>query len=808
MAERDSGYLSPVSEQQPQISPPSADPLLAPLNESQQAAVSSGDGPLLVLAGAGSGKTKVITHRVAWLVERRQVAPWNILAVTFTNKAAGEMRERLVKLLGPAAGEVAVSTFHSAGASILRREAEKVGLSRSFVIYDDADQTQLLRRALSDLGLTDRLKVQLVRHRIDQAKNHAKRPEDLNYAPHDPQSQAVKKVYALYERLLRAADAVDFGDLLLKVVWLFKRDPDTLERFRRRFRYVLVDEFQDTNPVQYELLRLLCPKGRSNLCVVGDDDQSIYRWRGADISNILSFEQDFPGAQVVKLERNYRSDAGILDAAYAVIRKNARRKEKRLWTDRPRGEPLELIYAPDERSEAQLIAARVKSLASQGNSLAQMAVFYRVNAQSRVLEEGLRLASVPYHVVRGRAFYDRAEIKDAASYLRLAVNPKSDADLARVINVPARGIGDTTVERLQAHAQQREVSLFEALAEVDQIGTLNAAAQRRLKSFRELVVKLGEKAKAGPDAHTAVSAMLELSGLLDSHVAEGTDEGQERAENLREFLGAAAEFDRLRAEELHPSAGEEAPRPADEPGPLKPPQAPLDAFLEQISLVGDADSEGDGGRVSLMTLHAAKGLEFDVVFLTGMEEGVFPHSRATEGDAFGGADPEEMAEERRLCYVGITRARRRLFFTLSRSRALFGNLQFNEPSRFLKDVPQELFQFGAALAPQASEEEIEPGELRVVREPELQLDDADGFVSHDEFDQRSEHERYERRPAIKPAVRRASGPAPAVGARVRHQQLGEGLVVDSSGGPDPTVTVRFPGAGERRIKARFLSPAD
>ncbi len=802
-----------VNESEPLTKGAGADPLLAPLNEPQREAVQHVDGPLLVLAGAGSGKTRVITHRIAWLVQREGVTPWRVLAVTFTNKAAGEMRERLEGLLGAAAADVHVSTFHSAGAAILRREAERAGRTRSFVIYDDSDQLALVRRALQECGVGERIKAQLVRHRIDQAKNHAQRPQDLPARETDFVGLGVKKAYFAYEKLLRQADAVDFGDLLLKVVILFRENPDVLERYRRRFQYVLVDEFQDTNPAQYELLRLLCPGAGANLCVVGDDDQSIYRWRGADVSNILSFERDFPGTREVKLERNYRSDAGILEAAYQVIRKNERRKEKRLWTDRSRGAPLELAFAPDERGEAAEVARRIRALSREGVPYSEMAVFYRVNAQSRVLEEAMRLAQLPYHIVRGRAFYDRAEIKDAASYLRLSVNARSDADLERVINRPARGLGETTLERLRAFAREREVSLYEALATPALIPQLNAGAQRRLGAFRALLDALKAEAARAPCAHDAVELVLSKTGLVDAYVADGSEEATEKAENLRELSGAAAEFDRLRAEAGAPAAPPpEAGAALPEDGPLQVPQTALEAFLEQISLVGDADADDASARVALMTLHAAKGLEFDAVFLTGMEEGVFPHSRATKGEELALADPEEMAEERRLCYVGITRARRRLCFSLSRSRSLFGDLQYNDPSRFLSDVPRELFGLPPAPAEKAAAggERI-PGETHVERESELELDDGDGFFA-DEFDQRSEHDRRATarapaRPATPPAPPRpARGPVPAMGARVSHPKFGEGLVVGSSGaGMNATVTVRFPGQGEKRIVARFLT---
>ncbi len=797
------------------------DALLAPLNEAQRAAVLHGQGPLLVLAGAGSGKTRVITHRVAHLALRRNVAPWRILAVTFTNKAAGEMRSRLFQLLGPMAASCQVSTFHSLCATILRREAERVGLTSSFVIYDDGDSMQLLRRALKDLGLDEELKAQQVRFRIDQAKNEGKRPDDLATSQLDRMSMHLRDVYARYEALLRAANAVDFGSLLLELVDLLRRDSEVLDFYRRRFEYVLVDEFQDTNPIQYALIRLLCPPGHDNLCAVGDDDQSIYRWRGADPTNILSFEKHFPGAAVVKLEQNYRSDGAILDAAYAVISKNPRRAPKRLWTEREQGLPFGLLFAVNERDEGRLVAQKIQWLARQGVSFADIAVFYRVNAQSRVLEEALRLAGVPYRVVRGRAFYDREEIKDAAAYLRLAINPRSDADLLRVINKPARGIGATSVERLQSFAEAEDIPIYEALERASEIPKLNAGILKRLCGFREIVQRLSEEVTGACDARSAVARMFELSGLLRTLQADGSQESEERAENLREFLGAAGEFDRLQAlaSEKREAFVEQAGL-AEEDAWLSLELTPLEAFLEQVSLLGDADGEGSAGKVSLMTLHAAKGLEFNTVFLTGMEEGIFPHMRAIGWNASGlGSDPEELAEERRLCYVGITRARRRLFFSLARSRSLFGNMQFNDPSRFLRDIPPELFDFSPQQPLSRPREEArESGRVapRGVRRQErgagqhramsrrsrgevvVELE-ADAFAQDADFDQRSDDER-------RAALRSGSGALPGPGARVFHGSFGEGVVVSKSKpvGPNAALVVRFAGLGEKKILARFL----
>ncbi|HYO74051.1 MAG TPA: UvrD-helicase domain-containing protein, partial [Archangium sp.] len=692
-----------------------ADELLKDLNEPQKEAVLHGDGPLLVLSGAGSGKTRVITRRVAHLVEVRDVYPWRILAVTFTNKAAREMRERLVHLLGGRANDLVVSTFHSSASMILRRVlrdplvvADKAlelvvgGLTPSFVIYDDGDQLQLVKRAMREARVDPIMQPREILHRIDQEKNAGRLPEDMGAVDlEDLRGRVVQKTYPVYQRLLRAANAVDFGDLLLLLVALFRKRPDVAEQYRRRFQHILVDEFQDTNPVQAELLRLLAPpERRPNLVVVGDDDQSIYRWRGASVDNIIGFPEAYAGARVVKLEQNYRSDQNILDAAHAVIARNTRRMTKKLWSDRPKGENLVLMMNRDERAEAQDVARRIHELQREGFiKYSGMAVFYRTNAQSRVVEEALRLARVPYTLVSGRSFYDRAEVRDAAAYLRLMVNPRSDADLLRIINTPARGIGDTTVERLVDWANQAGVSLYEATAAPERVPGLNTAAVRRLAGFHAVVSSLHAFAQESKDAASAVDQLLKESLLVESLVTEGSDESLTRAENLREFLGAAQEFDLNRAAAAVAAAtagadDEEDAKQAEleeeglDSSPLTADVPALNAFLEQISLVGEADADVGEGRVALMTLHAAKGLEFDAVFITGMEDGVFPHSRSLAADD---PDGEEMAEERRLCYVGFTRARKRLFVSLAQCRSLFGELRYNPPSRFLRDVPPTLF---------------------------------------------------------------------------------------------------------------------
>ncbi|HYI00085.1 ATP-dependent helicase [Hyalangium sp.] len=766
--------------------------LLEDLNLPQKEAVLHGEGPLLVLSGAGSGKTRVITRRVAHLVMVRRVFPWRILAVTFTNKAAREMRERLTQLLGAQANELVVSTFHSSAAMILRREAEAMGLTRSFVIYDDGDQLGLVKRAMRDARVEPLLQPREILHRIDQEKNAARLPDDMQVDVDDLRGMVVKKTYQAYQRLLRAANAVDFGDLLLLLVSLFRKRPDVLARYRQRFTHVLVDEFQDTNPVQYELLRQLAPPPGANLVVVGDDDQSIYRWRGASVDNILRFPEQYAGAKVVKLEQNYRSDQNILEAAHSVISKNRRRMPKKLWSDRPRGEHLQLLINRDERAEAQEVARQILALQREGFiKLSSMAVFYRANAQSRVLEEAMRLARVPYTLVSGRSFYDRAEVRDAAAYLRLMVNPRSDADLLRVINTPARGIGDTTVERLTDHADQQGISLYEAIAQPERIPSLNSSAVRRLSGFHSLLSSLTAFAQQAQDAAGAVDQMLQETKLVESLTAEGSDESLTRAENLREFLGAAQEFDLNRAAaavaaaSAQPPEGAEPPPPELDAAPLTADVPPLQAFLEQISLVGEADAVVGEGRVALMTLHAAKGLEFDAVFLTGMEDGVFPHSRSLTGE-----DPEEgeeMAEERRLCYVGFTRARRRLFASFAQCRSLFGELRYNPPSRFLRDVPPNLF----GIEQEAQQiQRLAPSPVAPRRRT---YDDDDG-----------------------PRIDRSYSQAPDMdgvggdvrGVRVRHEQFGVGRVISVDGtGPNAKVTVEFSGGvGLKRVIARFLMP--
>ena len=777
------------------------DPILDPLNPAQREAVLHGEGPLLVLAGAGSGKTRVIVHRIAHLVRDLGVMPWQVLAVTFTNKAAGEMRERLEVILGAEARETWVQTFHAFGARFLRREAARAGLPPAFSIYDDADQMALMKRLFSEMKLDDDLlRPRDALSRIDRWKNHALLPGAVRPGEHDVEGQLALELWRRYEKALQRAGAVDFGDLLVRPLQLLESDADLRRRWSSRFRHVLVDEFQDTNPAQYRLVKLLAGEKR-NVCVVGDDDQAIYRWRGADVTNILGFDADFPGTRVVKLEQNYRSTANILDAAHAVISRARRRREKRLWTERDRGAPLALVVAQDEHEEAQRIAWAISEERRRGTRGDEIAVLYRVNAQSRPVEAALRAARIPYVIVRGTSFYERAEVKDAAAYLRLALNPVSDLDLARVLNRPPRGIGEKTVERLRSFAGERGISLFEALGLRDEVPDLKAQARKALGAFHAVVEDLHARV-GGLDAGAAVQEAVSRSELLERLRAEGTDEAVEKAENLLELVAAAREFDEARA-------GEPPPRDPEEPRP-----PPLARFLEQIALLGEADAPTPEGRVALMTLHAAKGLEFEVVIIAGMEQGTLPHDPPWAQDE----SPEERAdrfdEERRLCYVGMTRAKSRLTLSLARRRMGFGEAgpQFRdtEPSRFLAEIPVELFgeevarQARARSAPAPAPPRIRrhPGSLP--GEPIIELDSDDGFDAAGRRPGRaggpSVDYSYDQRPE---AARPFAG-----GERVLHASLGEGVVRGCDGaGPDAKVTVAFLSAGEKRVLARFLRRA-
>ena len=636
---------------------------LTALNPQQRLAVETTEGPLLVLAGAGSGKTRVLTYRVARLIEDG-VPPWKILAITFTNKAAREMAGRIAALAGESAREVWVSTFHACCARILRRDIEKLGYKRQFAIYDEDDRLTLIKSILKELNLSDKeYPPRQVRAVISDAKNRLLSPAEwLKDAGDNFRNRQLSEAYARYEEELRGNNALDFDDLLLKALELFASQPPVLDYYRNRFDYILVDEYQDTNAAQYELVRLLSGEKR-NLCVVGDDDQSIYGWRGADIRNILDFEKDFPDAKVVKLEQNYRSTANILDAANQVIAHNRGRKEKALWTQAGEGEKLTLYRALDERDEAAFIAATARR-AAQTYGAGQVAVLYRTNAQSRVLEEAFVRSGTAYRVYGGLKFYDRKEVKDLIAYMRALVNPDDDVSTRRVINEPKRAIGESTVEALLEYGRENGLSLLSAALDVDNAG-LSARATAAVRGFAEMMIDLAE-ALYGQKPSEFLDALLEKTGYARQYEAAPSDENAARLENIEELRGAVAEFERLN------------------------PEGGMTDFLENVALMTDLDNmEERPGAVTLMTLHAAKGLEFDAVFLAGMEENIFPIARAQ-------MDEEQLEEERRLCYVGITRARRKLYLSCAHTRMLYNARNANEPSRFLDELPARVLERGRA----------------------------------------------------------------------------------------------------------------
>ena len=635
---------------------------LSTLNPQQRIAVENTEGPLLVLAGAGSGKTRVLTYRVAHLMDKG-VPAWKILAITFTNKAAKEMAERVQALTGEAGSEAWISTFHACCARILRRDIEKLGYKRQFAIYDEDDRMSVIKAVLKELNLGDKeYPPKAVKAAISDAKNRMLSPEEwLRDAGDDFRNRKYYEAYRLYERTLRGNNALDFDDLLVKTLELLAEQPPVLEYYQNRFDYILVDEYQDTNRAQYELVRLLAGKKR-NLCVVGDDDQSIYGWRGADIRNILDFEKDFPDAKVVKLEQNYRSTGNILDAANQVIAHNQGRKEKALWTQAGEGEKIALYHALDERDEAAFIAAMTRKLIAHGARAGDVAVLYRTNAQSRVLEEAFVRGGIPYHVYGGQKFYERREVKDLIAYMRALVNPDDDVSLRRIINEPKRGIGETTVEALQSYASSAEMSLMSAVLDVEN-APLAARPKKLIGEFAELMIDLTE-ALYEKTASEFLEFMIDKTGYVRALEAVKSDENAARIENIRELQGAVTEFERLN------------------------PEGGLADFLENVALVADTDSLNEGGgSVTLMTLHSAKGLEFDNVFLPGMEENIFPLARASYDD-------ELMEEERRLAYVGITRAKKRLFLSHARSRALYNSRSANELSRFVSEIPARLLTDG------------------------------------------------------------------------------------------------------------------
>lgn len=638
------------------------DKLLNGLNPEQQKAVKTVDGPLLLMAGAGSGKTRVLTHRIAYLMVEKGVNPYNILAITFTNKAAREMRERIQKMMGGAADDIWISTFHSMCVRILRRDIDRLGYNRNFTILDSTDQQSVIKSILKDKNMDPKkYDPRAILGTISSAKNELITPEEYAKTAGDYFSQKVSDVYTEYQRRLRKNNALDFDDLIMTTITLFIRVPEVLEYYQRKFQYIHVDEYQDTNRAQYMLVKLLAQRFQ-NLCVVGDSDQSIYRWRGADITNILSFEKDYPRASVILLEQNYRSTKKILLAANMVIQNNMNRKPKNLWTENAEGNKIMYYRADSEQGEAQFVIGKIQEQLRNGRKLSDIAILYRTNAQSRVIEESFLKSNIDYSIVGGIKFYDRKEIKDILAYLRLISNPDDDISLQRIINVPKRAIGSTSIDKIANFATMHDLSMFQALETIEMIG-LSPKAEKAAAEFRNLVSNYTHQQEY-LSVTELVEEVLDKTGYRDMLKAEKSLESQSRLENIDEFLTVTKSFEESSEDKS------------------------LVAFLTDLALVADIDRLDDDGEkktdfVTLMTLHSAKGLEFPVVFLIGMEEGVFPHSRSL-------MEEDEMEEERRLAYVGITRAEEELFITNAQMRTLFGRTNMNPESRFIKEIPADL----------------------------------------------------------------------------------------------------------------------
>ena len=761
----------------------SANPdMLDDLNPAQRQAVENTEGPVLVIAGAGSGKTRVLTYRIAHLIRHHDVFPWHILAVTFTNKAAGEMRERMDQLVGSDSGEAWIGTFHSVCARILRYEASAFGLDSNFTIYDEDDRRSAMRRVLAELDISDEdLDARRALASISRAKNAmidcALFAEQASENPHD---MIVARVYKAYEAALRSNHAFDFDDLIVEPVRQFRRCPEVLDKYRQRFRYILVDEYQDTNRPQYLLTRLLAEE-HHNLCCVGDDDQSIYSFRGADIRNILEFERDYPEAKVIRLEQNYRSTGRILAVANAVISNNRGRKGKKLWTAAGEGAPIELAECADDRAEARHVVSTVTKLCrEEGLTLGDAAVLYRTNAQSRCLEEELQRGALPYTIIGGIRFYERREIKDLVAYLRILVNPADDVSLLRVINVPKRGIGGTTVDRLKAYAVDTSSSLTETLARVAEVPGLAARARGKLREFAELISTLTSIAQEPElDLADLAKKVLEGTGYLDALATPGSIEEMTRRENVGQLVARMEEFDESKEEPT------------------------LSAFLEEVALMTSADEQGESTEsLALMTLHMAKGLEFPLVFITGLEEHLLPTSRAIEESQ---TSPEGLEEERRLFYVGITRARRHLVLAWSRWRYMFGSLQETRPSRFLGEVPRELVEereiaaagdLGMRAASRRAQRFSTPAPAKVVRKPA-----PEGV--HYEWDESETASHIDEIPLDD------GNDLMSVGRWVLHPSWGKGRIVDREGsGSDMKLSISFGGRLKKVLAAyAHLEPA-
>lgn len=738
------------------------------LNKPQKEAVFHTEGPLLILAGAGSGKTRVLTHRIAYLIEEKGVNPWNILAITFTNKAAEEMRQRVDSLVGIGAESIWVSTFHSMCVRILRRYIDRLGYDNRFTIYDTDDQKTLMKEVCRKTDIdTKRFKERMLLSVISSAKNEMILPEEFELnAGGDFVQLKIAKVYKEYEAQMRANNALDFDDLLVKTVQLLETQPDVRENYQERFRYIMVDEYQDTNTVQFRLVSLLAGKYR-NLCVVGDDDQSIYKFRGANIRNILDFEKEFSDAKVIKLEQNYRSVGNVLEVANSVIRNNKGRKEKTLWTDNKKGEKIRLRQFDTAYDEAQFIAEDIKDETAQGANYSDHAVLYRTNAQSRLLEEKFVAMNIPYKIVGGINFYSRREIKDVLSYLKTIDNGKDDLAVRRIINVPKRGIGLTTINRIQESAAARGIGFYDALSAPDLIPGIGRSASK-LDSFAALIEYFkGRSEESG--VTDLLTEVIEKTGYTESLEADDPEELEARVQNIDELVSKAAVYEE--------SCSDRGERPT------------LSGFLEEVALVADIDSVAeDRDYVILMTLHSAKGLEFPHVYLAGMEDGLFPSYMSISGD-----DPEELEEERRLCYVGVTRAEEKLTLTCARMRLVRGERQYNSMSRFIKEMPSALIDTGKREG--GFSQNVSLGEKRTYSS------EVSGY----------KRSAYAQKPAFAAIqkgsglmAKKSEGLSYGVGDRVRHVKFGDGTVTEiKEGGRDYEVTVQFDTAGVRKMFALF-----
>ena len=760
-------------------------PLLTGMNDQQAEAVQTTEGPLLIMAGAGSGKTRVLTHRIAYLIDEKMINPWNILAITFTNKAAREMRERAVAL-NPATSETLIATFHSMCVRILRREADHIGYNRNFTIVDPGEQRTLMKRILKNLNLDPKKwNERAILGTISNAKNDLLDEIAYEHQAGDMYTQIVAKCYKAYQEELRRSEAMDFDDLIMMTLRLFDKNPDVLAYYQQRYQYIHVDEYQDTNHAQYQLVKLLASRFK-NICVVGDADQSIYGWRGADMQNILDFEKDYPEAKVVLLEENYRSTKKILQAANDVIKNNRNRRPKKLWTQNDEGEQIVYYRANDERDEAVFVASTIDNIVREKvKNFKDFAVLYRTNAQSRTIEEALLKSNIPYTMVGGTKFYSRKEIRDVISYLNLIANTSDNISFERVVNEPKRGVGPGTLEKLRNFAYEQNMSLLDASANI-MLSPIKGKAAQGVYDFANMILNLRDQLD-GLSITDTVEAILDKSGYLDALSMQQTLESQSRIENIEEFMSVTKNFDETNTDGTEDETGIDR----------------LGRFLNDLVLIADTDDgEAEAAEVTLMTLHAAKGLEFPVVFLIGMEEGVFPLSRASE-------EPDELEEERRLAYVGITRAEEILFLTNANTRTLFGKTGYNRPSRFLREISDDLLQYQGLARPANSSFGV-----RFTKEEPIQF--GQGMSLQQALQTRKANAQPQKHTGGAQPFSKATGGLPfskasdsgnsatdwEIGDIAHHKKWGDGTVLEVTGsGKTQELKIKFPEVGLKKVLA-------